>query len=101
MDHRAIQRLGKNRAAVGDELHQAARTIRASVVANTSRSVMGQQRPATTPGLDEDSKSVYAQVAIGDPGWHLLEYGTADLAPTRQIMHAVQATGVRFVDGED
>jgi len=98
MDRRALAALPRDPMCL-EAVVEASDVLRKEFYASVSRSVMGRKGRTTSGTTAVDATSVYAHVRPNDPGWHLLEYGTADLPATRQIMHAVEATGMRFVDG--
>jgi hypothetical protein len=88
----------KSRRAEG--LLDAAKDIQRAFARSVSRSVMGARgRTDVDTTYDSSVDEQVGQVLPNDPGWHLLEYGTASQPPTRQIMHAVEAAGYTFVDG--
>ncbi len=81
-------------------LLDAARDIQRAFYRGVSRSVMGaRSRTDVATTYDRAVDEQVGQVLPNDPGWHLLEYGTASQPATRQIMHAVEAAGFTFVDG--
>jgi hypothetical protein len=86
--------------SVAPVLLDAAKDIQRAFARSVSRSVMGARgRTDVATTYDSSVDEQVGQVLPNDPGWHLLEYGTASQPPTRQIMHAVEAAGYTFVDG--
>lgn len=97
-DRRALDNLPGD-PMMDNAVDDAARAIYLSIIQRCSRSLMGWQGRTTWRERDQDAEGRYGKVAPNDPGWHLLEYGTAELPATRQLQRAVEATGARYVDG--
>lgn len=101
MNRRAIRDLAAGNevgAAMEDAALVVSRSIRSQRRGHVASVGRRKPGPRVSGVAHADDGTIYARVDMNDPGWALLEYGTATTPALRPVMRGVQASGARWED---